>query len=412
MAELTQTGPGPRSGGVRPEPVLKRHELSNGVTGFLFGLTGPLAVLITMGQASGLSESEIASWIFGSYLGTGVLTGFFCWKYRKPLSLAWTIPGAMLLPAAMESISFVEAIGAYWATGILITLLGWSGLVTRIMARIPMPIVMGMVAGVFLPLGVRVVTAFTEQAWVAFASLAGFVLFSAVGSLRRLIPPVLIALAAGWAVAWYTGAFAPRMAGTDLLVRPNLYMPAFSWQAMFELVIPLTITVLGIQNAQGIAVLKNAGHEPPIKSITVGSGLGTLFYALVGSVPACLTGPTNAILTSSGELHRQWRAGVLMSVLMVIFAIFAPAATTLALALPIALMGLVGGLAMIPALQGAFLAAFRGHCPLGALVAFVVAVAGVPILKVGAPFWALLFGLLASWLLERDSLRHTLRRGA
>ncbi len=90
---------------------------------------------------------------------------------------------------------------------------------------------------------------------------------------------------------------------------------------------------------------------------------------------------------------------------MIVFAVFAPLATAFALALPLSLIGLIGGLAMMRVLQTTFQAAFRGECPLGALVSFVVSVAGVPILNIGAPFWGLVFAVIASWLLERDSLR-------
>ena len=39
---------------------------------------------------------------------------------------------------------------------------------------------------------------------------------------------------------------------------------------MAELVVPLAITVLVVQNGQGIAVLTAAGHDPPVDSIAVG----------------------------------------------------------------------------------------------------------------------------------------------
>jgi benzoate membrane transport protein len=94
---------------------------------------------------------------------------------------------------------------------------------------------------------------------------------------------------------------------------------------------------------------------------------------------------------------------------MALFGLFAPAATRFALALPIALIGLLGGLAMLRVLQGAFQSAFRGRCPLGALVAFVVTVANVPILNIGAPFWGLVFAFVASALLEREDLRAAVR---
>ena len=44
-----------------------------------------------------------------------------------------------------------------------------------------------------------------------------------------------------------------------MLAEPRLHIPEFSWTAMLELVVPLAITVLVVQNGQGIAVL-NGGR--------------------------------------------------------------------------------------------------------------------------------------------------------
>ena len=52
-------------------------------------------------------------------------------------------------------------------------------------------------------------------------------------------------------------------------------------------------------------------------------------------------------------------------------------------------------------------AAFQTSCgegfPAGALIAFLVTVAGLPILNIGSPFWGLIFGVTASLLVERQS---------
>jgi benzoate membrane transport protein len=56
-------------------------------------------------------------------------------------------------------------------------------------------------------------------------------------------------------------------------------------------------------------------------------------------------------------------------------------------------------------LQGAFSAAFEGRFALGALVTFLVTVAGIPILNIGAPFWALLAGSAISLTMERADWR-------
>ena len=171
--------------------------------------------------------------------------------------------------------------------------------------------------------------------------------------------------------------------------------------AMFELVVPLAITVLVVQNGQGIAVLKAAGHEPPVDAITVACGVGALASAVVGSVSTCLTGPTNAIITSSGERSRHYTAGIFTGVLAVIFGLLSPAFTRLMLHAPKAFIMALAGLAMLRTLQAAFVTSFKDRFTLGALVAFLVTVTDLGLLNIGAAFWGLLAGFVISWLLER-----------
>ena len=57
---------------------------------------------------------------------------------------------------------------------------------------------------------------------------------------------------------------------------------------------------------------------------------------------------------------------------------------------------------MLRVLQTAFAASFKDRFTFGALICFLVTVADVPIFRIGAPFWGLLLGLAASWLLERS----------
>ena len=68
---------------------------------------------------------------------------------------------------------------------------------------------------------------------------------------------------------------------------------------------------------------------------------------------------------------------------------------------PKSLVITLAGLAMLRVLQTAFVTAFNQRFSLGALVAFLVTVADMPLLNVGAAFWGLLAGLAFSWLLER-----------
>ena len=364
----------------------------------LFAASGPVAIILSVGARGGLSESDIASWIFAAFCLNSVISIAFTLRYRQPLIFLWSIPGAVLVGPALAHLSFPEVIGAFLATGVLMVLLGLSGWVRRAMDAVPMPIVMAMVAGVFLRFGIDLVLAFPAALWIALPMTVAFFVFLKV---NRYVPPLIAALATGAVAIWALGAFNAPAGALFAFASPNFYVPQFSWAAMVELVVPLAITVLAVQNAQGIAILAANGHTAPVNAITTACGVGSIATGLFGAVSTCLTGPVNAVLSSTGEKPRQYTAALFFCVLAIAFGALAPFFTRVLLATPPAFIATLAGIAMLKVLQTAFTASFGGKFSFGALVCFLVTVADVAIFRIGAPFWGLVFGLAASWLLER-----------
>ncbi len=373
----------------------------NGFIGLVFATTGPLAIILAVGTRGGLTEAELASWIFGSFALSGVLTVLASWVYRQPLSFFWTIPGTVLVGPALGHLSWPEVVGAFLATGLLMLVLGLTGWVRRVMDLLPMPIVMAMVAAVFLRFGVDLMLALVDDPVVAVPMVVAFLVLSASVTLTRRVPPILGALVIGAVSVAVVGSYDPSGDATTWLVRPVLTTPELSAGAMVELVVPLAITVLVVQNGQGVAVLRQAGHEPPVNAITIGCGAWSMMSAMVGAVSTCLTGPTNALLTASGQRSRQYTAALFCGLLAVVFGVFAPLFTGLMLAMPAAFIATLGGLAMLRALQGSFVAAFSGRFTLGALVTFLVTVSDIQLVNIGAAFWGLVAGYVVSRVLER-----------
>jgi benzoate membrane transport protein len=367
----------------------------------LFAATGPVAIILAVGSNGGLSQNEITSWIFGAFFVNGLITILLCWLYRQPLAFFWTIPGAVLVGQSLSHLTFPEVIGAYYATSLLMLILGATGSVKRAMELAPMPIVMGMVAGVFLRFGLDLVRALFADAAIAGPMIVVWVLAAALPAIGRRCPPIIGALLVGAVVAAVLGRFDGMAPLQVELVRPVLQAPAWSAAAMFELVVPLAITVLVVQNGQGFAILKAAGHTPPVNIVTIACAVGAAASAVVGSVSTCLTGPTNAIIVASGKRNRQYVAGMFLGCLALVFGLLAPTFTRLLLSAPKSLVTTLAGLAMLRVLQTAFITSFSGRFSLGALVAFLVTVADVPVFNVGAAFWGLLAGSCISWLLER-----------
>jgi benzoate membrane transport protein len=374
---------------------------ANGLIGWLFAVTAPVAIILAVGTNGGLSEVEIASWIFGVFFFNGLITILFCWLYRQPLAFFWTIPGTVLVGQSLTHLTFPQVIGAFYVTGILMLVLGATGWVKRATELTPMPIVMGMVAGVFLRFGLDLVKALFSDTGIVAPMVVVWLVLSTLPSLGRRCPPIIGALLVGGLAAIAFGRFDGSAPLQFELIRPVVQAPSWSLAAMIELVVPLAITVLVVQNGQGFAVLKSAGHKPPIDAVTIACGVGAIVTAVTGGVSTCLTGPTNAILVASGERTRQYTAGITVGCLAIVFGLLAPTFTRLLLTAPKSLVITLAGLAMLRILQTAFVTAFSKRFSLGALAAFLVTVADVPLLNVGAAFWGLLAGLAISWLLER-----------
>src|SRR5438477_3942494 len=375
---------------------------ASAVVAFLFSCTGPVAIILAIGAQGGLAESDIASWIFSAFCLNTLISIAFTLLYRQPLIFLWSIPGAVLVGPALTHLTFPEVIGAFLACGLLMLILGLTGWVRRAMEAVPMPIVMAMVAGVFLRFGVGLVHAFAEELWIALAMTLTFVVLSTLPRLGRVVPPLIAAVVVGALAIWFLGKFRPPAGALFALAALNLYVPQFSWNAMVELVLPLAIMVLAVQNGQGIAVLAANGHPAPINAITVACGIGSIVTGFFGAVSTCLTGPVNAVLSSSGEKNRQYTGALVFCLLAFAFGLLAPFFTRLLLGTPPALIATLAGLAMLRVLQTAFIASFGGRYTLGALVCFLVTVADVPLFLIGAPFWGLVLGLATSRLLERE----------
>lgn len=396
-----------RIGRQRGGAHLPLTEFVNAFVAFLFAASAPVAIILAAGTRGGLDDADLASWLFAAFALNGALSIGMSVAFRQPLAFFWTIPGTVLVGNALQSLSFAEVIGAYLLTALLLLALGLTRWVRDAMDRLPMPIIMAMVAGVFVEFGLDWIRAFALDLGLVAAMSATFFALSALPRAQKAFPPMIGALVVGLAILLLDGRAPSPATGAAAAVfaQPTVYMPVFSLAAALELVVPLAVTVIAAQNAQGIAILRAAGHAPPVRAITLACGATSGLAGALGCVSTCLTGPSNAILVSGGARSRHWIAAVFLGAMAILFGIFAPLVTGLLLDTPVAFLSTLAGLAMLRVLQSAFQTSFGGAFPLGALVTFLVTLAGMPIFNIGAAFWGLVFGMLTSLLLERAAFR-------
>lgn len=361
----------------------------------LFGCTGPALVVINAAEAGRLSNAQTVAWLFGIYVLGGLISLFLALRYRQPICGAYSIPGAAILAASLTVIPFSDAVGAFIMSGVLVLLLGASGLIGRLMRWLPMPIVMAMI---------RFATG-SVDAVVTAPLIAGVAALSFFLTTRffRSIPPVLVAGLVGLVLASAFGQLQPADVSIAW-VMPELTMPTFSIDAFLAITIPLTALVIGAENAQATGVLLAEGYSPPVNTMTVVSGIGGVLAGVLGGHNANIAGPMTAICSSeqAGDNPRlRYGAALVNGVLFILFGLFAGLAVPFILAFPKALIVVVAGLAMIGVLLGSLQQAFQkgGACQIGAFVALAVAMSQFTLLGISSPFWALLSGVAVSWLI-------------
>ncbi|ALP50825.1 benzoate/H(+) symporter BenE family transporter [Corynebacterium glutamicum] len=385
------------------------QEIGNGLVALIFSASGPIAVILAAAAAGDLSPDQTSSWIFGAFLGNGLLTLWLTYLYRSPQAYFWTIPGTVIVGDSLTHLSFAEVIGAYLVTGVVVFALGWTGLIGRIMAVLPPTIVMAMVAGIFLRFGLDLIDASVTDPLIALPMVIVFVALSMSPRIASIAPPVAVAAVVGTIVAITSGKLAPGILANGIISRPVFTTPEFSFAAIMELVVPLAITVVIVQNGQGVAVLKAAGHRPGVNLAAAASGLWSLPMALIGNITTCLTGPTNALIVAGAKSHRHYTAAMVTAIGAIIVGLFSPTFVGFMLAMPISFIAALAGIAMLTPLKNAFIAGFSGAYSTGALVCFLVTVSEISILGITAPFWGIVFGWLIGWLLDSKLLENKKR---
>lgn len=372
---------------------------STGVLSAIFGCTGPALIIIGGARDAGLTSEQMISWLFSVYFFGSLIGVYMALKYKQPIVGAYTIPGAVLVAAGLQTYTLNEISGAYLAAGIIVLILGLSGLIGKIMNWIPVPIVMAMIVGAMIKFGTDMIVSIEGAPLIAGGAIIVYLLSS------RLVPklsPILLAFIVGCVLAIFTGQFQMGEMQTGLTL-PQTLMPVFNIEAIISIGIPLALLVIGAENAQSIGVLMAEGYKPPINAMTIISGIGGIVTSFFGGHNANIAGPMTAICASeeSGNKEGRYASVIVNGILFGGFGLVAGVAVSFVVALPNVLVATVAGLAMVGVLVSSLQTSFTGKkFQIGAFFALIIAMSGVSFFGVSSPFWALIGGVFVSVILE------------
>jgi benzoate membrane transport protein len=370
----------------------------SGLLVIVIGYASSLVIVFQAASSANLTPEQTSSWVLAITVGAGAASLIMSLWFRQPVVSAWTTPGVALLVTSLPDYAFGEAIGAYIIVGVAITLLGFSGLFGRVMALVPTPVVLGMLAGILIRFGIGAFNAIPTAPLIVLPMIVVFFV------LRRLQfrAPTVAALAVGITAAALTGTIQTDVLSLALAT-PEWTEPQFTIQAALGLALPLFVLALTSQNAPGQAVLRAAGYKAPIDKALVVTGILSVITAPFGGHGLTLAAITAALVTGP-EAHpdpdKRYSAGVATGFWYIVTGIFGTAIVALFTGLPAALIAATGGLGLFGAIMSSISGAMNDSGGReGALAALLCTAANFSLFGIGAPFWGLVVGLLVHWIM-------------
>ena len=373
------------------------------VAGFIAMLTGYTSSLVLMfqaGQAAGLSSGEISSWIWSLSIGMAICSIGLSLRYRTPVVVAWSTPGAALLIGSLPGVPYGEAIGAFIFASALIVLCGLTGSFERLMRRVPASLAAALLAGVLFNIGIEIFRAVEVQPLLVLGMFFSYLLA------KRLLPryAVLGALLVGCLIAGVSGLLDFQHFSLQLAV-PVWTTPALSFAAILSIGIPLFVIAMASQNMTGLAVLRAEGYQVPASPLISVTGIASVLLAPFGSHGIHLAAITMAICAGP-EAHpdpaRRYTAAVWCGVFYGIAGLFGATLAALFAAFPAALVLSIAALALLGSISSGLTQAMQApHEREAALITFMVTASGLTLFGIGSALWGLIAGVVTLGILGR-----------
>lgn len=406
LAWMPLTGPEPSRDVGRNLRDLPRCTTSSalgaGFVATLLATTGPALLLYQALTNAGYQGTLVDSWFFTVYVGSGLLSLIFAFLYREPICGAFSIAGTALLVTTLDNFGLHEAVGAFLVSGLLVTLIGFSGLFDWVMERVPNEIVMGALAGILLQFGIEAFSVLPGQPLLVGSMVAVYL----VGErFVPKVPPAMLALLAGLTVAGLNGQFDPGSIDFSIS-QPVLVAPSFSLGTILSLALPLALLAVATQNAPGVGILWANGYEPPVNAVTIFSGIGSVLTAPLLCHGLTIAAPMTAVCADPDvhpDLRNRYTATVAQGGYFIAFGLVSATAISLIRTLPSALITGVAGLALLPVILQSFrLSVGQSEHTLAAGIALLVGASDLKLLGIGSAFWAIVAGLLAALILKKQ----------
>lgn len=377
----------------------KLSHVTAGFVAILVGYTASVAIIFQAIDQLGASEAQANSWMLVLGIGMGLSTLFLTLRSKMPILTAWSTPGAALI-ALSSGVTLPEATGAFLFCALLLIITGLSGWFDRLARLIPDTLANAMLAGILFSFGMKIFDGLGTDAPLVALMAASYL------GMKRYAPRYAIAvvLLVGLSYVALTGGFDGAEVPLTLAM-PAFVLPEYSLTALIGLGLPLYLVTMSSQNMPGVVTLRADGYEPDIGQAITVTGVFSLILAPFGGYAFNLAAITAAICTGSDADETpdtRYKAAVFAALFYILVGLMGATVIGLFLILPKALVLTIAALALLGTIGNSLSTALSAAADReAALVTFMATASGFSLLGIGAPFWALLFGLLVRIALRR-----------
>lgn len=373
-----------------------------GAVSAITGVAASTGVVLAAMKGLGASDGQILSIIFVATFGYGLLSILLSLKFKMPLSIVWSTPGAaMLVAAGVLKLGFPVAVGSFIMSGALLTLTGLWPALGRLVSSIPKPIASAMLAGVIFSFCISPFQMISSHPWVVLPALVVWLVLFRVATIWAA--PAAIAVM-GIAIA-FTVPIPPT--SFSLIPHIEFTMPQFTLTGLVSIAIPLYLVTMASQNIPGIAIMKTYDFEVPFRPVMVTTGLTSIATAPIGGFAfnlAAITAAINANEHAHPQHNKRYLASVYGGVIYLGLALLVVPFISFVLNVPHELILAMAGIALFATITSALTAATEdSELRLAAVITFLVGASGFSIWGIGAAFWALLTGVLVWQALKKRS---------
>jgi benzoate membrane transport protein len=375
-----------------------RAPLLAGTVASITGTAASAGIVLAALTSLGASKAQTTSAIVVMLTLYGLLSIFLSMRYKLPISIVWSTPGAALLIASSTlGAPFSSSLGAFIVTGILLLLTGLWPALGRLVSSIPKPIASAMLAGVIFNFCIAPFQSATDFPWLVLPAL--------------IVWLVLYRYATVWATpAAMVIVFASTAIAQGITVDPSSILPTiefvtptFELTSIIGISIPLYLVTMASQNIPGIAIMKSFDFEVPFKPVMVTTGIATILASFFGGYSvnlAAITAAINANEHAHKDPKRRWLASVYGGYVYLLVALLAGVTVAFVLQAPRELVLAAAGIALLGTIISALSSAVEVvELRLPAMVTFLVTASGLSAFSIGSAFWALIAGLLVwGWL--------------